>query len=80
MLLNGICWWADVLNDTLPSLVVAAAAGTEPADAAAEATAVTAAGLGCRPSGAAASSDSTTHCGRHCQQPQPPGAEGLLFQ
>lgn len=62
-----------------PVVVVAAAAGTESTNAAAEAPAVPAAGLGCWPGGAVASSDSSTHCSRDCQQPQPPGAEGLLF-
>lgn len=61
------------------SPVVAAAAGPESTDAAAEAPAVTAAGPGCWPGGAVASSDSSAHCRRYCQQPEPPGAEGLLF-
>jgi len=59
--------------------VVAAAAGAESPDAAAEAPAVPAAGLGCWPGGSVASSDRSTHRRRYCQQHQPPGAEGVLF-
>lgn len=66
------------LFDTL-SRVAAAAAGAEFTDAAAEAPAVPAAGFGCWPGGAVASSDGSAHGRCYCQQPQPPGAEGLLF-
>lgn len=66
---------------TLPpvAVVVAAAAGTESPVATAEAPAVPAAGLGCWPGGAVASSDRSTHSSSDSQQPQSPGAEGLLF-
>ena len=67
------------MSTTVLPPFVAAAAGTESPDAAAEAPAVPAAGFGCRPGGAVASSDSSAHSCCYCQQPQPPGAEGLLF-
>lgn len=51
------------------SPVLAATAGAESPDAAAEATAVPAAGLGCWPGGAVAGSDSSTHSCCYCQQP-----------
>jgi len=59
--------------------VTASAAGTKSADAATEAPAIPAAGLGCWPGGAVASSDGSAHCRSYCEQPQPVGAEGLLF-
>lgn len=58
---------------------VVAAAGAEFTAAAAEAPAVAAAGLGRWPGGAVASSDGPAHRGSHGQQPQPPGAKGLVF-
>lgn len=67
------------VENSVLSPVVAAAAGTESTDAATEAPAVPAAGLGRWPGGAVTSSDGSTHGCCYCQQPQPPGAEGLLF-
>lgn len=62
------------------SPAAAAAAGAESPDAAAEAPAVPAAGPGRRAGGTAAGSDGPTHGRRYGQQPEPPGAEGVLVQ